>query len=120
MADKNDKTKKEERLALKSVAPTDNTPQFSPKDLTLIPMIDPESGFWGLLCSGDNGMHWKYEYGPNGKRYYQRDIDRISAIPFEQLLMKSPNGTIFSLKIDDDGNLVKNKIKSGKKDGGNK
>ena len=87
-------------------APTSDTKQYDPSQLTLVRMIDPDSGFWGMLCSPDNGVHWTYEYGPEGKKYHKRDIERISRIPFEHIKMKSPDGTAFYLSVSDDGKPV--------------
>lgn len=87
---------------------------YNPSQLTLVPMIDPESGFFGLLCSRDGGKNWVYEYGPDGKKYHSRDAERIlpylQQVKFEHILMKSPNGTAFYLSVNDDGTLKTTKV----------
>lgn len=86
---------------IKPNAPTDDSKIIKPAILK--PMIDPQSGFYGLLCSDDNGVNWVYEYGAEGKKYHQRDIERISEIPFDKIKMRSPNKAVFSFTVDDEG-----------------
>lgn len=66
--------------------------------------IDNEN-FPGLICSADNGKTRILEYTAYGKVYHQRDIDRISEIPFDKIKMRSPSGAVFSFAVDDDGTL---------------
>ena len=93
---------------IKPNAPTDDSKIIKPAILK--PMIDPQSGFYGLLCSDDNGVNWVYEYGAEGKKYHQRDIERISEIPFDKIKMRSPSGAVFSFTVDDDGTLKTTKV----------
>lgn len=60
-------------------------------------------GFPGLICSEDNGVTRILEYTASGKVYHQRDIDRISKIPFDKIKMRSPNKAVFSFAVDDEG-----------------
>ena len=68
------------------------------------------NGFPGLVTSNDNGATRVLEYTADGKVYHQRDIDRIARIPFDEIRMKSPNGTVFSFIVDDEGNLKGTKV----------
>lgn len=92
-------------------SPTSDTPQFD--QLILKPMIDPKSGFFLLMCSEDNGATWIPEFSSQGKLYHQRDIDRISEVPFKHILMKSPNGTAFYLSVNDEGEPVFTPVEKG-------
>ena len=66
--------------------------------------IDNEN-FPGLICSADNGKTRILEYTDYGNIYHQRDIDRISEIPFDKIKMRSPSKAIFSFTVDDEGIL---------------
>ena len=70
-------------------------PQAPEKDQRYVePMIlaygrDPKTGIPGLMCSSDNGQTWKYEYGPDGKKYDETDAKRIMkviAAPLQELI----------------------------------
>lgn len=75
-------------------------------NIVLQGMPDPNSGFYTLMCSRDNGKTLVPEYTADGKVYHERDIKRITNIPFEHIKMKSPNGAIFYLSVSDDGQAV--------------
>lgn len=79
-------------------------------NIVLQGMPDPNSGFYTLMCSRDNGKTLVPEYTANGKLYHQRDIDRIAKIPFEHITMKSPDGTVFYLSVSNDGQPVFTKV----------
>lgn len=79
-------------------------------NIVLRGMPDPNSGFYTLMCSKDNGKTLVPEYTSDGKIYHQRDINRIAKIPFEHIKMKSPNGTAFYLSVSDDGQPVFTKV----------
>ena len=64
------------------------------------------NGFPGKITSSDNGATRVLEYTADGKVYHERDIKRITNIPFEHIKMKSPNGAIFYLSVSDDGQAV--------------
>lgn len=72
------------------------------------------SGFPGLVTSSDNGVTRVLEYTADGKMYHQRDVDRIAKIPFDEIRMKSPSGTVFSFAVDDEGNLKGTKVGDNK------
>ena len=94
-------------MTLEPIKPTPPSNDSKVIDPTVIlkSMVDPKSGFYGLLCSEDNGVNWVYEYGVKGKAYHQRDIDRISEIPFDKIKMRSPSKAVFSFIVDDEGIL---------------
>ena len=79
-------------------------------NIVLQGMPDPNSGFYTLMCSRDNGKTLVPEYTANGKLYHQRDINRIAEIPFEHITMKSPDGTAFYLSVSNDGQPVFTKV----------
>lgn len=79
-------------------------------NIVLRGMPDPDSGFYVLMCSRDNGKTLVPEYTANGKLYHQRDINRIAEIPFEHITMKSPNGMAFYLSVSNDGQPVFTKV----------
>lgn len=102
-------SQKSELMPIEVKAPTDEDKVLD-SDLILKKMVDPKSGFTGLMCSDDNGVTWTYEYGPSGKKFHKRDIERISNIPFDKILMRSSNGAVFSLTVNDDGELKTEKV----------
>lgn len=69
-----------------------------------------ENGFPGKITSSDNGATRVLEYTADGKVYHQRDIDRISGIPFDKIKMRSSSGAVFSFTVDDEGNLKGTKV----------
>lgn len=79
-------------------------------NIVLRGMLDPNSGFYVLMCSKDNGQTLIPEYTADGKMYHQRDINRIAEIPFEHITMKSPDGTAFYLSVSNDGQPVFTKV----------
>lgn len=79
-------------------------------NIVLRGMPDPDSGFYVLMCSRDNGKTLVPEYTADGKLYHQRDINRIAEIPFDKIEMRSPSGAVFSFTVDDDGNLKRTKV----------
>lgn len=68
------------------------------------------NGFPGKITSSDNGATRVLEYTADGKVYHQRDIDRISGIPFDKIKMRSSSGAVFSFTVDDEGNLKGTKV----------
>ena len=68
------------------------------------------NGFPGKITSSDNGATRVLEYTADGKLYHQRDISRISKIPFDKIEMRSPSGAVFSFTVDDEGNLKGTKV----------
>ena len=79
-------------------------------NIVLRGMPDPNSGFYTLMCSKDNGKTLVPEYTSDGKIYHQRDINRIAEIPFEHIKMKSPDGTAFYLSVSNDGQPLFTKV----------
>lgn len=79
-------------------------------NIVLRGMPDPNSGFYTLMCSKDNGKTLVPEYTSDGKLYHQRDINRIAEIPFDKIEMRSPSGAVFSFTVDDEGNLKRTKV----------
>ena len=71
----------------------------------LQPYID-ENGLQWLSCSPDNGQTVYKEYGPEGKIYRQHDADMIQQLTFDELKLKSPDGTTFNLSVSNDGQPV--------------
>lgn len=67
-------------------------------------------GFPGLITSKDNGVTRVIEFTASGKVYHKRDIERIAEIPFDQIKMRSPDGTVFSFTVDNEGNLKGTKV----------
>ena len=77
------------------------------------PMYDSKTGEYGKGYSPDNGKTLIVQEGPDGRHYHQEtDPDRISELVFNSFKLKSPNGTIWKLSIDDEGNLIKEKEES--------
>ena len=77
------------------------------------PMYDSKTGEYGKGYSPDNGLTRIVQEGTDGRHYHQdTDAGRISELVFDSFKLKSPNGTIWKLSIDDDGNLIKEKEKS--------
>lgn len=77
------------------------------------PMYDSKTGEYGKGYSPDNGKTLIVQEGPDGRRYHQEtDPERISELVFDSFKLKSPNGTIWKLSIDDEGNLIKEKEES--------
>lgn len=77
------------------------------------PMYDSKTGEYGKGYSPDNGKTLIVQEGPDGRYYHQEtDPERISELVFDSFKLKSPNGTIWKLSIDDEGNLIKEKEES--------
>lgn len=77
------------------------------------PMYDSKTGEHGKGYSPDNGKTLIVQEGPDGRHYHQEtDPERISELVFDSFKLKSPNGTIWKLSIDDEGNLIKEKEES--------
>ena len=77
------------------------------------PMYDSKTGEYGKGYSPDNGKTLIVQEGPDGRHYHQEtDPDRISELVFNSFKLKSPNGTIWKISIDDEGNLIKEKEES--------
>lgn len=77
------------------------------------PMYDSKTGEYGKGYSPDNGKTLIVQEGPDGRHYHQEtDPERISELVFDSFKLKSPNGTIWELSIDDEGNLIKEKEES--------
>lgn len=77
------------------------------------PMYDSKTGEYGKGYSPDNGLTRIVQEGTDGRHYHQdTDAGRISELVFDSFKLKSPNGTIWKLSIDDDGNLIKEKEES--------
>ena len=77
------------------------------------PMYDSQTGEYGKGYSPDNGLTRIVQEGTDGRHYHQdTDAGRISELVFDSFKLKSPNGTIWKLSIDDDGNLIKEKEES--------
>lgn len=102
MADKN----VDNSSTITPVAPDDTVQYLAPQTLKPVTI----NGFRVLACSADNGVNWVPEYTAQGKMYHQRDINRISSIPFDKILMRSPNKAVFSFAVSDDGELKITKI----------
>ena len=77
------------------------------------PMYDSKTGEYGKGYSPDNGKTLIVQEGPDGRHYHQEtDPNRISELVFDSFKLKSPNGTIWKMSIDDEGNLIKEKEES--------
>lgn len=77
------------------------------------PMYDSKTGEYGKGYSPDNGETRIVQEGVDGRHYHQEtDPERISELIFNSFKLKSPNGTVWKLSIDDDGNLIKEKEES--------
>lgn len=77
------------------------------------PMYDSKTGEYGKGYSPDNGKTLIVQEGPDGRHYHQEtDPVRISELVFDSFKLKSPNGTVWKVSIDDEGNLSKEKEES--------
>lgn len=77
------------------------------------PMYDSKTGEYGKGYSPDNGKTLIIQEGVDGRHYHQdTDAGRISELVFDSFRLKSPNGTIWKVSIDDEGNLSKEKEES--------
>ncbi|PWT35192.1 hypothetical protein DKZ22_12200 [Limosilactobacillus reuteri] len=76
-------------------------------------MFDSKTGEFGKGYSPDYGQTFIVQEGTDGRHYHQEtDPERISELVFDSFKLKSPNGTIWKLSIDDEGNLIKEKEES--------
>lgn len=77
------------------------------------PMYDSKTGEYGKGYSPDNGKTLIVQEGPDGRHYHQEtDPERISELVFDSFKLESPNGMIWKLSIDNEGNLIKEKEES--------
>lgn len=77
------------------------------------PMYDSKTGEYGKGYSPDNGKTRIIQEGVDGRHYHQdTDAGRISELIFDSFKLKSPNGTVWKVTIDDEGNLSKEKEES--------
>lgn len=77
------------------------------------PMYDSKTGEYGKGYSPNNGKTRIIQEGVDGRHYHQdTDAGRISELVFDSFKLKSPNGTIWKVSIDDEGNLSKEKEES--------
>lgn len=77
------------------------------------PMYDSKTGEYGKGYSPDNGKTLIVQEGVDGRHYHQdTDAGRISDLVFNSFKLKSPNGTIWKVSIDAEGNLSKEKEES--------
>lgn len=77
------------------------------------PMYDSKTGEYGKGYSPDNGKTLIVQEGTDGRHYHQdTDAGRISDLVFNSFKLKSPNGTVWKVSIDDEGNLSKEKEES--------
>ena len=77
------------------------------------PMYDSKTGDYGKGYSPDNGKTLIVQEGADGRHYHQdTDPARISELVFDSFKLKSPNGTVWKVSIDDEGNLIKEKEES--------
>lgn len=77
------------------------------------PMYDSKTGEYGKGYSPDNGKTRIIQEGVDGRHYHQdTDTGRISELVFDGFKLKSPNGTVWKVTIDDEGNLSKEKEES--------
>lgn len=74
---------------------------------------DTESGIWGRGYSPDNGKTFYVTDTTYGRKYRASDVDRLSPLierkPFDALRLRSPNGTVYAVTVDDNGNLITRK-----------
>lgn len=76
-------------------------------------MFDSKTGEFGKGYSPDYGQTFIVQEGTDGRHFHQdTDAGRISELVFDSFKLKSPNGTIWKVSIDDDGNLIKEKEES--------
>lgn len=77
------------------------------------PMYDSKTGEYGKGYSPDNGKTRIIQEGVDGRHYHQdTDAGRISELVFNSFKLKSPNGTVWKVTINDEGNLSKEKEES--------
>lgn len=77
------------------------------------PMYDSKTGEYGKGYSPDNGKTLIIQEGVNGRHYHQdTDAGRISELVFDSFKLKSPDGTVWIVSIDNEGNLSKEKEES--------
>lgn len=77
------------------------------------PMYDSKTREYGKGYSPDNGVTRIVQEGTDGRHYHQdTDAGRISELVFDSFKLKSPNGTVWKVSIDDEGNLAKGKEES--------
>ena len=77
------------------------------------PMYDSKTGEYGKGYSPDNGKTRIIQEGVDGRHYYQdTDAGRISELVFDSFKLKSPDGTVWIVSIDNEGNLSKEKKES--------
>ncbi|WP_278589478.1 hypothetical protein [Limosilactobacillus pontis] len=77
------------------------------------PMYDSETGEYGKGYSPDNGKTRIIQEGVDGRHYHQdTDAGRISELVFDSFKLKSPDGTVWIVSIDNEGNLSKEKEES--------
>lgn len=70
------------------------------------PMIDSKTGSRGVGYSPNGGLSFIVQENSNGRVYHQGNDDvKISQLVFDCLKLKSPNGTVFTLSVDDKGKL---------------
>ena len=74
------------------------------------PMFDSKTGEFGKGYSPDYGQTFIVQEGTDGRHYHQEtDPERISELVFDSFKLKSPNGTIYEITIEDDGTINKKK-----------
>lgn len=77
------------------------------------PMYDSKTGEYGKGYSPDNGKTRIIQEGVDGRHYHQdTDAGRISELVFDSFKLKSPDGTVWIVSIDNEGNLSKEKKES--------
>lgn len=77
------------------------------------PMYDSKTGEYGKGYSSDNGKTRIIQEGVDGRHYHQdTDAGRISELVFDSFKLKSPDGTVWIVSIDNEGNLSKEKEES--------
>ncbi|MCZ3668012.1 hypothetical protein L2724_06925 [Limosilactobacillus vaginalis] len=80
------------------------------------PMFDSKTGKRGVGYSPDGGLSFIVQEDSNGRVFHQGNDDiKISQLIFDSLKMKSPNGTVFTLSVDDEGKLTT--VKENNSDG---
>ena len=77
-------------------------------------MVDSKTGVIGKGYSPDNGKTLVVKQTIKGNLYDQDDANKLSPllnkIPIDSLKLRSPNGTVFLLSVDDDGKLATRKV----------
>lgn len=77
------------------------------------PMYDSKTGEYGKGYSPDNGKTRIIQEGVDGRHYHQdTDAVRIGELVFDSFKLKSSNGTVWKVSIDNEGNLSKEKEES--------